>query len=215
MASTIFTKKQYLRHTLFSSSKLNIIKELTMNALNNENILSANKAAIDTLLSVANTALATAESLAALNLGTAREALNDGVKNAKAVMSIKSPQEAASLNATLGKPAVEKAVAYSRSVYEISTGAANEMGKLIQSQFAELNKAAQELAEKTAKASPFGSDVALAAVRQAVTAANSAFDNLNKAAKQAAEFTEAGVSAATSAAKKAAGATKSTSRAKK
>ena len=179
-----------------------------MSALNNEQFLSANKTAIDTLLSVANTALATAESLAALNLGTARDALNDTAKNAKAVMGVKTPQDAASLNAALGQPAVEKAVAYSRSVYEISTGAANEFGKLVQAQFAELNKAAQDLAEKTAKASPFGSDVAMAAVKQAVTAANSAFDNLNKAAKQAAEFTEAGVSAATSAAVKAAGAAK-------
>ncbi len=176
-----------------------------MNALSNEHILSANKAAIDTLLSVANTALATAESLAALNLGTAREALNDSAKNAKAAMAVKTPQEVASLNAALGQPAVEKAVAYSRSVYEISTGAANELSKLIQSQFVELNKAAQDLAEKTAKASPFGSDVALAAVRQAVAAANSAFDNLNKAAKQAAEFTEAGVNTVTNAAVKAAG----------
>lgn len=183
-----------------------------MTALNTENLVSANKAAIDTLLSVANTALATAESMAALNLGTAREALNDGAKNAKAVMGVKSPQEAASLNAALGQPAVEKAVAYSRSVYEISSGAATEMSKLIQAQFAELNKAAQDLAEKTAKASPFGSDVALAAVRQAVTAANSAFDNLNKAAKQAAEFTEAGVSAATSAAVKASGTAKKSSK---
>ncbi len=179
-----------------------------MSALNNEHMLSANKAAIDTLLSVANTALATAESLAALNLGTAREALQDSAKNVQAVMGVKSPQDAAALNASLGKPAVEKAVAYSRSVYEISTGAANEFSKMIQAQFAELNKAAQDLAEKTAKASPFGSDVALAAVKQAVTAANSAFDNLNKAAKQAAEFTEAGVSAATSAAVKAAGTAK-------
>ena len=70
------------------------------------------------------------------------------------------------------------------------------------------NSTYEELAEKTAKASPFGSDVALAAVKQAVNAANSAFDNLNKAAKQAAEFTEAGVSAATSAAVKAAGTAK-------
>ncbi|MGV0953942.1 MAG: phasin family protein [Fluviibacter sp.] len=185
-----------------------------MSALNNEHVLSANKAAIDTLLSVANTALATAESLAALNLGAAREALSDSANNAKAVMGVKTPQDAASLNATLGQPAVEKAVAYSRSVYEISTGAASEFSKMIQAQFAELNKAAQDLAEKTAKASPFGSDVAMAAVKQAVTAANSAFDNLNKAAKQAAEFTEAGVSAATSAAVKAAG-SKPAARAKK
>ena len=64
-----------------------------MSALNNEQMLSANKAAIDTLLSVANTALATAESLAALNLGTAREALQDSAKNVQAVMGVKSPQE--------------------------------------------------------------------------------------------------------------------------
>ncbi len=187
-----------------------------MNAnLNLDQAAAASKANIELLLSVAQTALSTAESLAALNLGAARDAIQDTAKNAKAVMGVKSPQEAASLSAALGQPAAEKAVAYSRSVYEISTGAANELSKLIQSQFVELNKAAQDLAEKTAKASPFGSDVALAAVRQAVSAANSAFDNLNKAAKQAAEFTEAGVSAATSAAVKAAGTAKPASRAKK
>lgn len=176
-----------------------------MTALNNEHILSANKAAIDTLLSVANTALATAESLAALNMGAAREALSDSAKNAKAVMGVKTPQEAASLNATLGQPAVEKAVAYSRSVYEISTGAAEELNKLFQSKFAELNKTAQDFAKKSAQSAPFGADVAMAAVNQAVAAANSAFDNLNKAAKQAAEFTEAGVNTVTNAAVKAAG----------
>ena len=173
--------------------------------LNLEQAAAASKANIELLLSVAQTALSTAESLAALNLHTVREAFADNAKNARTLLGAKTPQEAAALQAQLAQPAVEKAVSYSRSVYEISTGAANELGKLIQSQFVELNKAAQDLAEKTAKASPFGSDVALAAVRQAVNAANSAFDNLNKAAKQAAEFTEAGVNTVTNAAVKAAG----------
>ena len=171
-----------------------------MATLNNEQVLSANKAAIDTLLSVANTALATAESLAALNLGTAREALQEGAKNVQAAMGVKTPQDAAALNAKLGQPAVEKAVAYSRSVYEISTGAANEFSKMIQAQFVELNKAAQDLAEKTAKASPFGADVALAAVKQAVSAGNTAYENFSKATKQAAELTEANITKATTAA---------------
>ena len=52
----------------------------------------------------------------------------------------KTPQEAAALQAQLAQPAVEKAVSYSRSVYEISTGAAEELNKLFQSKFAELNK---------------------------------------------------------------------------
>ena len=55
--------------------------------MNTEDLIQANTAAIANMQSVANTALATAESLAALNLGTAREALSDGIKNAKAVMS--------------------------------------------------------------------------------------------------------------------------------
>ena len=52
---------------------------------------------------------------------------------------------------------------------------------------------------------PMGTpDVALAAVKQAVDAANSAFDNLNKMAKQATDMTEAGVNTVTNAAVKAA-----------
>ena len=177
-----------------------------MSALNNEQFLSANKTAIDTLLSVANTALATAESLAALNLGTARDALNDSAKNAKAAMGVKTPQEAASLNAALGQPAVEKAVAYSRSVYEISAQTQEEVSKMVEAQFGDFQKTVAGLLDKAAKSAPAGSDVAVAAVKSAIAAANSAFDNMNKAAKQVAEITEANVAAATNATVKAVGA---------
>ncbi len=177
-----------------------------MNAnLNLDQAFAANKANIDLLLSVAQTALSTAESLAALNLHTVREAFADNAKTAKTLLGAKTPQEAAALQAQLAQPAVEKAVSYSRSVYEISTGAAEELNKLFQSKFNEMNMAAQDFAKKSAQSAPFGADVAMAAVNQAVAAANSAFDNLNKAAKQAAEFTEAGVNTVTNAAVKAAG----------
>ena len=172
--------------------------------LNLDQAAAASKANIELLLSVAQTALSTAESLAALNLHTVREAFADNAKNAKTLLGAKTPQEAAALQAQLAQPAVEKAVSYSRSVYEISTGAAEEMNKLFQGKFGELNKAAQDLAQKTASSAPFGSDVAMAAVKQAVAAANSAFDNLNKMAKQAADATEASVNSVTNAAVKAA-----------
>jgi len=68
-------------------------------------------------------------------------------------------------------------------------------------------KAFRNLAEQyAAEPPPAGSDVAVAAVKSAIAAANSAYDSMNKAAKQVAEIAEANVAAATSATVKAVGA---------
>lgn len=172
-----------------------------------EQFAVANKAAVDSLLSLANTALASAERVAALNLNTARSVLEDGVANAKALMGAKDVQEAVSMQAGLAQPGVEKAVAYSRSVYEISAQAQEELSKALEAQFSEFQKQVASLLDTAAKSAPAGSDVAVAAVKSAVAAATSAFDNMNKAAKQVAEITEANVAAATNATVKAVGAT--------
>ncbi|HMV53310.1 MAG TPA: phasin family protein, partial [Rhodocyclaceae bacterium] len=86
-----------------------------------EQLAAANKANVDALLTIANTAFASAERLAALNLNTARAVLEDSVSNAKSLLTAKDVQELISLQASLAQPMVEKAVAYSRSVYEIAT----------------------------------------------------------------------------------------------
>jgi phasin family protein len=173
-----------------------------------EQLSSANKANVETLLTIANTAFASAERLAALNLNTARVLLEDAVGNAKALMAAKDIQELMSMQTTLTQPALEKVVAYSRSVYEISTQTQEELGKVFEGQFAELNKNVSTALDKAAKSAPAGSDVAVAAVKSAIAAANSAYDSMSKAAKQVAEMTEANVAAATSATVKAVGATK-------
>ena len=171
-----------------------------------ETLANANKANVEALLSLANTAFASAERLAALNLNTARSLLEDGVSNAKALLGAKDLQEAITLQATLAQPSIEKAVAYSRSVYEISAQTQEEMSKLVEAQFAEVNKNVASALDKAAKSAPAGSDVAVAAVKSAIAAANSAYDTMSKAAKQVAEITEANVAAATSATVKAVGA---------
>ena len=171
--------------------------------LKTEELIAANTAAITHMQSVANTALAAVESLAALNLGFARESLNNSTKQAHAALSAKNPQEVAALQAQAAKPAAENVLTYTRTVYEISTGAAKEIADLIKGQFDQLNKAAQEAAETAAKASPFGADVALAAVKQAVAAGNAAYENFAKATQQAAELTEANIAKVTSAASRA------------
>ena len=160
---------------------------------NAEKLISANSAAVNHFHSVANTALAAVESLSALNLGFVRESIENGSKHAQAALSVKSPQEAAELQTKAVQPSAENLVAYSRSVYEISTGAAKEITDLFKGQFDQLNKAAQESAADFAKSSPFGSDILLAAVKQGVDAANTAYSNIDKASKKAADIAKSNI----------------------
>ena len=168
-----------------------------------EQFATTSKANAETLLSLANTSFAALERLAALNLNTSRTVLEDGVANAKTVLSVKDVQELVSLQSSLVQPAVEKAVAYARSVYEIVTQTQEEFSKVVEAQIAELNKTVTAALDKAAKSAPAGSDVAVAAVKSAIAAANSAYDSVSKAAKQVAELAEANLEAATSATVKA------------
>ncbi len=172
-----------------------------------EQLAATNKANVESLLTLANTAFASAERLAALNLNTARAVLEDSVSNAKTLLSAKDPQELVSLQVSLTQPMIEKVVAYSRNAYDIASQTQEEVAKVFEAQFAEVNKTVATLLDKAAKSAPAGSDVAVAAVKSAIAAANSAYDSMSKAAKQVAEIAEANVAAATSATVKAVGAT--------
>jgi phasin family protein len=126
-----------------------------------EQFAAANKASVDAMLTLANTALASAERIAALNLNTARSMLEDGVANAKAMLGAKDPQEFFAVQASLAQPGLEKAVAYTRSVYEISAQSKEEISKLLEAQFNDFQKQVLALLEKATKNAPAGSDVAV------------------------------------------------------
>jgi len=142
-------------------------------------------------LPTSSSAFANVERLAALNLNTARTLLEESLANTKALLGAKDAQELISLQSALVQPLVEKAVAYNRSVYEIASQGQEEVSKLFEAQIAELNKNLTAALDKAAKSAPAGSDVAVAAVKSAIAAANSAYDSVNKAAKQVAEIAEA------------------------
>lgn len=180
-----------------------------------DQITAANKLGIETFLTFVNTAFASTERLAALNLNTARSVLEDSVANAKSLFSVKDPQELLGLQATLAQPALEKAVGYSRSLYEIASQTSDEVGKIIEAQVAEFNKSVGSALDQAAKNAPPGSDIAVAAVKSAIAAANSAYDNVTKAVKQVTEIAEANVAAATNATVKAVGSTAAPAKSKK
>jgi phasin family protein len=171
-------------------------------SINVEQFTAANKATVDSLLSVANTALASAERIAALNLNTARSSLEDTASNVQAVLGAKDPQAAMAAQAALAQPAVEKAVAYGRSVYEITSETQQELAKMVEAQFGDFQKSVASMVEMAAKSAPAGSEGAVAAIQNAIAAANSAFGNMNSVAKQFADAAQANIATATKAAAK-------------
>jgi phasin family protein len=170
-----------------------------------EQFTAANKAAVDALFTVAHAQFAAFERLSALNFNTTKAAFEDSVSQAKALMSVKDAQELVNLTATSAQPALEKVIAYSRNVYEVATQTQAEITKLAESQAAEMNKSVGSMLDKLTKNAPAGSDVAVAAVKSAMAAANSAYDSFTKVVKQATDLAEANVTAATASVVKEAG----------
>ncbi len=171
-----------------------------------EQLVAANKATFDTLFAVFNSALDSAEKLASLNVSSTRAAVDDQISGAKALLGAKDLQEALAQQGSLAQPQIEKAIAYARSVYEISSTAQEELVKRLELHQSEVNISVTSLLDSYSKSAPGGSQVAVAAFKSAISAANSAFDNANKAARHVANITEASVDAATSATVRAVGA---------
>ena len=162
-----------------------------------EQIQAAGKANMEVLLAVANAQFAAFEKLATLNAGAVKTAFEESIANTRALIGAKDVQEFVSLQNTFAQPAIEKAIAYSKSVYEVATEANGEFSKVAERRVAEWNENFVSLLDKVSKNAPAGSDVAIAAVKSMLAAGNSAYDNLTKVTKQATEIAEANVAAAT------------------
>lgn len=160
---------------------------------------ATHKASLENVQIVAGKYFAGVERLTSLNIATARAAVEDSAANLKALYSVKDLPALVALQQSLAQPAVEKAVAYSRGVYEVVSQSANELAQLFEGHASELNKNVTSAIDKALKSAPAGSEVAVTAVKSAMSAANTAFDQMNKAAKQVTELAEANVAAANAA----------------
>jgi phasin family protein len=166
-----------------------------------EQIAATNKAGVEAILGFANSQFAAFERLSSLNVNATKTAFEEGIGHAKALLNAKDAQEFVNVNAAATQPTLEKAMAYSRTAYEIAAQTQGEFTKLAEAQAAEFNKNLVGLLDKVSKNAPAGSDAAVAAVKSALAATNSAYESFNKVAKQAAEIAEANFAAATTAAK--------------
>ena len=166
-----------------------------------EQIAASNKAGVEALIGLAHNQFAAFERLSALTFNATKSVFEDSMAHTKALLNAKDVQDFVNLNSSMAQPAIEKAIAYSRNVYDVAASSQGELTKLVESQAGELNKGVVMLLDKVTKNAPAGSDVAVAAVKSALAAANTAYDSLTKATRQATEMAEANFTAATAAVK--------------
>lgn len=152
---------------------------------------------IDNAVLFANTAFENVERLTALNLNTARAVFEDSVANLNALLNVRDPQALIELQKGLAQPAIEKSLAYSRNVYEITAQAKDTLAKAVESQLADANAQVIQFVDAKLKAAPAGSEAAVAVVKSVISAANNAYESLNQAAKQVTDIAEANIATAT------------------
>src|SRR5688500_14679581 len=162
-----------------------------------DQIQTANKATVEAFLAVANAQFSALEKLANISAGVVKSAFEDSIANTRALLGAKDVQEFVTLQNSFAQPAMEKAIAYSKSVYEVATEANTELTNVAERRVSEWNEGFVNLLDKVPKNAPAGSDVAVAAIKSMLAASNAAYDNLTKVARQATEIAEANVNAAT------------------
>lgn len=171
-----------------------------------EQLNAINKVGLENLFAFGNKAFESLEKIAELNLNVAKATFEESSEKLQELLNVKDVQEFISFHTALAQPAAEKALSYSRQVYDIAAHAQSEFQKLAEAQVAENNEALASFIDTTTKNAPAGTETAVAMVKSALSAANSTYNSLNKVAKQVTEMTEANVAAAASATAKAANA---------
>ena len=101
------------------------------------------------------------------------------------------------------------ALAYGRHVYDIAATTNAEVGKVAETQMAEMQKKFLSGVDSAIKNAPAGTESAVSLVKSAIAAANNAYESVQKAAKQAAEIADANIQAVSNTAAKATSGSKS------
>ena len=160
-----------------------------------EQMIAAQKANLETLFGLTEKAFAGVEKMVELNMAAAKAALSDNQVHAHALMNVKDVQELMALQAGYLQPLSEKAVAFSRHVYDIASSTSKEFGHTFEEKAAEAQKNVHGLVESISKNAPAGSESAVAMIKSAMTASQTAIESVQKAVKQATEAAEANMQA--------------------
>ena len=168
-----------------------------------DQLISARKSSVEAFAGLSEKAFASFEKLVELNMAASKALLGESIGHLQALAEVKDVQALFALQSALVKPMAEKAASYSRHVYDIVSGSNADLSQVFESASAESQKKVTELLETSLKNAPAGSEAAVAVIKSAMTAGNTAVETAQKSAKQAAQLVESNITALSASALKA------------
>lgn len=169
-----------------------------------QQVFAGQKASLDNFLAIQGTFFGGFEKLIDLNLKVIRATLDEVAQKSQQAIEVKDAQEALAFTSGLVQPGAEKALAYSKHVYDIVSGVQVDLTKLTEEQIAQGQQQVSAAIDQIAKNAPTGSEGAVALLKSSLATANSAYESVAKASRQAADAAESNITAATNATFKAA-----------
>ena len=156
-----------------------------------EQFIATNKANLEAFEGSAKKAYTSVEKLVELNMAASKAALGESFGFAKAVMSVKTPQEFMSVQAAFFQPMTEKSVAYFQHVQSIATEGSEDFAKQFEAKVAEAQKALGASVDQLVKNAPAGSEAAVAAFQSALSQSQKAVESAQATIKKASATAQA------------------------
>lgn len=150
-----------------------------------EDLKKMQRDAIDASTNAAAKALDGFQKLAALNMQTARAALEQSSEQIEALLSARDPKTLTELVTSMAKLPPEQFSAYAKAVYAISSETGTDLAALVQKQVGDGNAKLAAAVEALAKAGPPPN--ANEFITQSLNAAKSAYEQMQAAAQQFAQ----------------------------
>ena len=150
-------------------------------------------AAVEAAARFTKISMDSAERTMAIQLDYARGAVKQATLTARALGQVKDVNEFVTVRARIAENALENAMGYSRSLYEVASDAHSELGKLAEERMSAFQQRVAESVDQAAQSAPAGGDVMAAAFKSSLAATTAAFDTFTKAARNVAAYGDASV----------------------
>ena len=112
------------------------------------------KSNFETAVRVADITLESMERLVDLQAQTAKEALEQSMRNVKAYSDVRNVQDFVALQAKAAQPNIEKALAYSRNVYTVATDAQARISRVLKTHISELGGEIRSVVDHAVRSAP-------------------------------------------------------------
>ena len=145
-----------------------------------EQLQGLSKETVEAALSFAQVSMASADRLMRLQLDAAKAFVAEQTQTAQALAGAKDAESMMALRTRLAEQAIERAVGYSRNVYEVATETQQQLAKLVEARLATSQQQITSAMENMLKTAPGGSNAAVEAMRSTLAATQSAMDSMTK-----------------------------------